>query len=237
MSKRKQFEQKYLQNLQNPIAIYRYNLKPPFSYTSGDGIFRSDSDLGYKYKYVRLPYNFNKDKYQEKLSNCWKNNITENEKNRIFKIYDNFIKNNKFKSEYSAISTQIIVFFEKNDDYICDQGIRKDIKDIIIKKKCVSCGTTSNIECDHKNDLKNNPRVLCKKTQTLDDFQPLCKHCNDVKRQVKRKMMIENKRQSAPGFKIKFTYGDETLNKNDHYWYKGTYWGDVEDFKSKLGLI
>jgi hypothetical protein len=28
--------------------------------------------------------------------------------------------------------------------------------------------------------------------------------------------------------------GDETLDMNDFYWYKGTYWGDVKAFKEKL---
>ena len=113
------------------------------------------------------------------------------------------------------------------------------IKNEICKLPCASCGTTTGIECDHKNDLaleQNDERVLNIITQTIDDFQPLCKHCNDVKRAVKAKMKKEKKRQPAPGFTIKFTQGDEKLDMNDLYWYKGTYWGDVAVFKKKLIL-
>ena len=94
----------------------------------------------------------------------------------------------------------------------------------------------TNIECDHKNDLKNNKRVLIKETQILDDFQPLCKHCNDVKRAIKTKMLKLNKRIGAKylHYKIDFTKGDETLNIDDPYWYIGTYCGDYKAFKESI---
>ena len=36
------------------------------------------------------------------------------------------------------------------------------------------------------------------------------------------------------GFKIDFTSGDETLNKDDPNWYIGTYWGDCIAFKQSI---
>lgn len=38
------------------------------------------------------------------------------------------------------------------------------------------------------------------------------------------------------GFSIDFTEGDETLDRSDPNWHKGTYWGDCLDFKKKLSL-
>ena len=87
---------------------------------------------------------------------------------------------------------------------------------------CVSCGSRSNIEIDHKNDLYNDPRVWDLYTQTLDDFQPLCKHFNDQKRQIVKKMKETNKRYGATNipmlkcFGIDYIKGDETFDLNDH---------------------
>ena len=103
---------------------------------------------------------------------------------------------------------------------------------------CANCFSTENIECDHKNDLKNNPMVLCSATQTIDDFQPLCKQCNDLKRSWKSRMSDSDKRISARkfGYNVDFTEGTDELDREDPYWYKGTYWGDIKAFKAALTL-
>jgi 5-methylcytosine-specific restriction endonuclease McrA len=46
------------------------------------------------------------------------------------------------------------------------------------------CGSHSNTVIDHKNDLYNDETVLNVDTQTIDDFQVLCTHCNLLKRQI-----------------------------------------------------
>lgn len=46
---------------------------------------------------------------------------------------------------------------------------------------------TLNIEVDHKDGRKDDLRVSDSNTQTLDDFQALCKACNDKKRQICKK--------------------------------------------------
>ena len=66
-------------------------------------------------------------------------------------------------------------------------------------------------------------------------------HCVSIvileNERLKKKMMKEGKRQPAPpGFTVAFTEGDETLDMNDLYWYKGTYWGDCKAFKEKFTL-
>ena len=47
-----------------------------------------------------------------------------------------------------------------------------------------------------------------------------------------------NKRIGATkyGYSVDFISGDETLDKNDHNWHIGTYWGDVREFKKNLTL-
>lgn len=120
-----------------------------------------------------------------------------------------------------------------------NNNIRDDIRKKIIKRPCANCTTTINIECDHNNSLKNDPRVMNTATQTINDFQPLCGHCNKVKREKEKNAKNEGKRYGAKEdlkYQIDFTEGDEILNKDNPEWYIGTYWGDCLAFKSKLTL-
>jgi hypothetical protein len=86
ISKVKQFIQQYLDNKGYSCLIKRYELHAPLAYTSGDGIFRSDGDLGKKYKFVRFSKNFKLDK---KISDCWKRTITSEEKEILLNIHSN----------------------------------------------------------------------------------------------------------------------------------------------------
>lgn len=129
---------------------------------------------------------------------------------------------------------------EKNDNRPISQKVRTHYAD----KPCVVCGSNSNIVIDHKNDLYNDERVLNTDTQTVEDFQPLCIHCNLQKRQVNKKMRETGKRYSAlliPSvavFGVDFTSGDETFNETDPNWGVGSYWYDpvafVRDAMMKL---
>lgn len=119
--------------------------------------------------------------------------------------------------------------------------IRKDIRDAICKLACVVCGCTTNIECDHKNDLYNDPRVMNPSTQVMDDFQPLCKHCNDQKRQVVKKTKELGKRYGAtniPSLKAlgapDFTVGTEYFDSKSISALVGTYWYDPVDFMNRV---
>ena len=62
--------------------------------------------------------------------------------------------------------------------YGASRPIRKSIMTAISKEPCCRCGSCNRVEADHKNDFYNDPRVLNMETQTLDDFQPLCRACN-----------------------------------------------------------
>jgi hypothetical protein len=69
------------------------------------------------------------------------------------------------------------------------------------------------IEIDHKDGRKDSHRVSNLKTQNLEDFQPLCKAANDVKRQICKKCKETNKRWNAKNIKgnpYSFYEGDES---------------------------
>jgi len=121
---------------------------------------------------------------------------------------------------------------------ISARPIRQDIRTALKAGPCVVCGTGSQIEIDHKNGLYNDPRVLSAETQTVDDFQPLCKHCNDQKRETYNYMKREGKRYPATlipvwkPFGIAFTVGNETYDPMDTNATVGTFWHDPVAFAS-----
>ena len=117
------------------------------------------------------------------------------------------------------------------------QNIRKDIKDFYKDKKCVMLGingTSENtkIEIDHKDGRKNDHRISNFTTQILEDFQPLCKAANDVKRQICKKCKLENKRWSAKNIKgnpYPFYVGDESYT--EELGCKGCYQYDPVEYR------
>lgn len=98
-----------------------------------------------------------------------------------------------------------------------NQAIRKDIKDFYKTQKCVMlgvCGKSENttIEIDHKDGRKDSARVSDLQSQNLQDFQPLCKAANDIKRQICKTCKETNTRWSAKNIKgnpYDFYAGDE----------------------------
>ena len=71
---------------------------------------------------------------------------------------------------------------------------------------CAMCGTTSRIQIDHK-DGRKSPDL----EQTRNEFQPLCSHCNGLKRERCKKCVQTNKRFNAQslGYKNAFAEGGE----------------------------
>ena len=87
-----------------------------------------------------------------------------------------------------------------------NQAIRKDIRDFYKTQKCVMLGVrgfseNTKIEIDHKDGRKEDWRVSNPATQSLDDFQPLCKAANDVKRQICKVCKQTGKRWDAQNIK------------------------------------
>lgn len=107
-----------------------------------------------------------------------------------------------------------------------NQNIRQDIKNFYKTRNCVMLGingTSENtkIEIDHKDGRKNDWRVSDTATQRLDDFQPLCKAANDIKRQICKKCRETNKRLRA-----------KNLLGNPYDFYAGS-----EDYTDDLGCV
>lgn len=121
--------------------------------------------------------------------------------------------------------------------------IKKEIRDYYRGIACVSCGATSSLVVDHKNDLYNDPRVLSTDTQTLDDFQSLCTHCNLQKREISKKTKESGLRYGAtqiPKYAdsgIDFISGDETFDASDVNAMVGTYWYDPVEFDKQKTII
>lgn len=120
-----------------------------------------------------------------------------------------------------------------------NQTIRNDIRDFYKDKNCVMLGVNGNsenttIEIDHKNGRKNCETVSNLATQKLEDFQPLCKAANDIKRQICKRCKETNKRWDAKNIKgnpYSFYCGDE--NYNDQLGCKGCYQYDPVEYRKE----
>ena len=120
--------------------------------------------------------------------------------------------------------------------------INKHIRDTLMRDRegyiaaCVVCGSRSELRCDHKNHLYNDPRVLNTQTQNINDFQVLCNHCNLQKRQtavVERRTGIRYSAMNIPSiaiFGVDYIQGTETYNPEDINAMIGTYWYDPIEF-------
>jgi len=123
---------------------------------------------------------------------------------------------------------------DKSNDRPISELIRKElIKD---NACCVVCGSKNNLIIDHKNHLYNDVRVLQKETQTIDDFQVLCNHCNLQKRQTSVQERRDMRRYSGLNipsiaiFGIDYIEGSEKIDYSDPDTMKGTYWYDPMAF-------
>ena len=160
---------------------------------------------------------------------CYDEHIELTEEDKIMiEEYKKKRKDNKVKCGQGVIG--FIIQGENKDEQI-KRPIHKDIKKFYSMCPCVKCGAKKTI-CDHKNDLYNDQRVLNIHTQTKDDFQSLCTHCNLRKRAVALKRDKEKKRQPptpdilAINGDINFTQGGENYDSNDPNALVGTYWYD-----------
>ena len=130
--------------------------------------------------------------------------IYSNKKYKIYsennedKINDEIISN--FVNNYKNNGIIGIFVFSKRINIII-RPINKKIYKEIVKNNCIICGSYTDIICDHKNDLYNDSRVLNTKTQLIEDFQPLCNHCNLQKRQISKNEDKNNKIYSAKNIK------------------------------------
>ena len=185
----------------------------------------------------------------------WNNGLGDRWSNKLFNytsIYKNKIKtysDNDEIPDLNLIKTFQLTIREKGIIGILPHSLKIDncgrpisvvIKRHIRKQSCVACGSNSDIICDHKNDLYNNPKVLNIRTQTLEDFQSLCNSCNLRKRQACKKEKELNKLYSIkniPGYQVyKYDFPWEKIpyditNPNIKL---NTYWYDPIQFIGKI---
>ena len=121
--------------------------------------------------------------------------------------------------------------FNDND---FSQHINAEIKRTIKSRRCVVLGT-SNPEVDHKNNIKNESRVMRNENQRLSDFQPLSKAANDAKRQFCKECRRTGIRFDAKllGYPMSYYAGGKTHNFEEDACV-GCYWYDPLEFKRHL---
>ncbi|MFI3259954.1 MAG: hypothetical protein R3Y16_07660 [Rikenellaceae bacterium] len=131
-----------------------------------------------------------------------------------------------------------------NHSSVFSHTIRADIKAHYAMSRCVMLGVrgfseNTRIEIDHKDGRKSDERVSDAATQKIEDFQPLCKAANDVKRQICKECKASGKRWDAKlikGNPYSFYEGD--LNYQDDLGCVGCYQYDpVEYRKSSVKKI
>jgi hypothetical protein len=88
------------------------------------------------------------------------------------------------------------------------------------------------IEIDHKDGRKNNERISDLKTQKLEDFQPLCKAANDIKRQICKECKATNKRWNAKNIKWNpYEFYEWSENYTEELGCKGCYQYDPVEYR------
>ena len=112
-----------------------------------------------------------------------------------------------------------------------NQTIRSDILKTVQKQRCVILDISTNIECDHKDGMKDDWRLNNINAQELKDFQPLTKTANDAKRQHCKKCLETGKRYDAKrlGYKESYILGSENSKTC-----VGCYWYDPKKFNEKI---
>lgn len=152
-------------------------------------------------------------------------------------VLSNFVKSVNNKNRNGIIG----IYIHSINNKIQKISINSKIKKEISKNSCVVCGSNSNICCDHKNDLYNNPRILNIKTQQLNDFQPLCNHCNLQKREVCKKEKKIHKLYSGNNIPMikkfnlhKIPWELKNYDILDVNLKEDTFWYDPVEFINKL---
>lgn len=115
--------------------------------------------------------------------------------------------------------------FNKNTKI--NQSIRTDIYKAIQSQRCVILDISTNIECDHKDGMKDDWRLNDKSLQEIEDFQPLSKTANDAKRQHCKKCRETGIRYDAKklGYSESYVLGNENSKTC-----VGCYWHDPKEF-------
>jgi hypothetical protein len=118
-----------------------------------------------------------------------------------------------------------------NNNLYFSRAIPQEVRKATLENyghKCIWCGSTDRLEVDHKNGRYNNV------SNNVNDFQILCKSCNDKKRERCKKCVLTGQRFNVQNsiskvlFKVPFTCGGGKYN--DKIGCKGCFLYDIEDF-------
>jgi hypothetical protein len=192
-----------------------------------------------KYNYTVIYHNKKTKTYSENDEDC----VNELVISHFIQQNESFQELNKGIIGKGIIGKGIIgIFVHSKRKNVCSRPIRKDIDREIKKLPCVSCGSHSDMICDHKNDIYNDEDVLNTKTQKIEDFQPLCNHCNLQKRQIFKNETKTSKLFSAKNFQkyqmyaFEFPWEKKAFELKDINTKKDTYWYDPVEFNNKIYL-
>ena len=81
--------------------------------------------------------------------------------------------------------------------------IRSDIRKEISSKPCIITGSTVNVEVDHRAGNKQHPLHIYVddvSKQSVDDFMPLCRALNQIKRETCKQCIASGTRPNQPPF-------------------------------------
>lgn len=207
-------------NFTKILSINEIKEKYPKLYWGGNGV--GDRFAKKKFNYTFVYGDKSITKYSENDDDLIPNDLL-----------DEFIKNNQGRGI-------IGIYVHSKKINKTSRPIRKDISKKIKENNCVVCGSTSDIICDHKNDLYNDMRVLNTNTQIIDDFQSLCNHCNLQKRQICKLENSNEKIYSAKNipqfsfYNFDFPWEKKFFDKNDINCKVDTYWYDPIEFNNKI---
>ena len=90
------------------------------------------------------------------------------------------------------------------------------------------------IEIDHKDGRKNDERISSLEGQKIEDFQPLCKAANDVKRQICKECKKTNIRWDAKNIKGNpYSYYEGNEKYTEELGCKGCYQYDPVEYRKE----
>jgi hypothetical protein len=194
-------------------------------------------------KYPKLDWGKNGigDRWANKKYNytsIWKNNIrTYSENDESENIPHELIVEFRNSHQKKGI---IGIFVHSKRTNIQKRPIRKEIHKKITSTPDVINGSNTDIVCDHKNDLYNDPRVLGIITQIEEDFQSLSNSNNLQKRQICKWEKENGKLYSAkqiPMFQsyiFEFPWEKKAYHPSDIHCKVDTYWYDPCEFQRKI---
>lgn len=121
---------------------------------------------------------------------------------------------------------------------VANRSIPLEVRNALSTMPCVHCNTTTNIEIDHKCATRSvETRGYGVHAVTVDDFQPLCKKCNCLKRALYKKAEKTKSRTPLAHPDVEygapaFMQGSDVLENIDNPdWDLGCYWRDIVAFK------